>query len=529
MLLISGIDTTIVGIFNFREIAPYGVAITAVSFLAGIVQAMMAPLTQVFARLHARGETGSIVTTLHTTSFASTALLFAMALWLIALARPIFDIWVGPSIAAQAVPLFDVLLVAIAIRYSATSFTNYLVATGQQRKVMVTPVIEGLTNLIASVVGAYFLGALGVALGTLIGSLAGIGANCFHNFPRTLPRPSMRNDLIGSNLIKPVLCAVPLVAATALPLAVVLPAAAQGAIMLAATALTAVLVYREAARMRSRGPGEHSSRIRDDVACVIPAEGVLCSPSTIGAPELLSRIRQGLVVALGRNVTFNADGLIAFHGADFLSDPRFLHAYAEGMARCDGPVQLQWRVRVAIWAAQLGAKLNGDFVECGVNTGIFAGAIMDYLSFEKLTDRRFFLLDTFEGIPEAGLGADSKSSLEYRNSQYRNVYDVVRSYFSKYPNAVIVRGIIPATLPQVASERIAYLSIDMNVPEPEIAAGEYFWPKLVPGAPILLDDYNYRGFETQRAAWNAFAKRVGVDILPLPTGQGLLIKPPAAP
>jgi hypothetical protein len=43
---------------------------------------------------------------------------------------------------------------------------------------------------------------------------------------------------------------------------------------------------------------------------------------------------------------------------------------------------------------------------------------------------------------------------------------------------------------------------------------------------LLLDDHNYRGHEAQLRAWNDFARRHGVDILPLPTGQGLIVKPP---
>ena len=238
-------------------------------------------------------------------------------------------------------------------------------------------------------------------------------------------------------------------------------------------------------------------------------------------------MRQAVLALLGRNTTFNDDGLISFHGADFMADPRFQHAYREGVARYGSAVNVQWRVRVALWAAAQGLRLEGDFVECGVNTGILTGAIMDYFHWETLRDRKYFMLDTFEGIPLAGLSARSMESARKSNVEYRDVYTTVRSYFSKFPNAVIIRGVIPGTLAEVTSDKIAYLSIDLNVPEPEIAAGEHFWPRLAPGAVILLDDYNYSGYLDQRQAWNEFARRYGVDILPLPTGQGLIIKPPA--
>ncbi|MDC0108602.1 hypothetical protein OAI35_02750 [Paracoccaceae bacterium] len=57
-----------------------------------------------------------------------------------------------------------------------------------------------------------------------------------------------------------------------------------------------------------------------------------------------------------------------------------------------------------------------------------------------------------------------------------------------------------------------------------MAAISYFWDKLVVGAPVLLDDYAYKGYEYQKQAMDAFASDYGVSILSLPTGQGLLVK-----
>jgi hypothetical protein len=46
------------------------------------------------------------------------------------------------------------------------------------------------------------------------------------------------------------------------------------------------------------------------------------------------------------------------------------------------------------------------------------------------------------------------------------------------------------------------------------------------GAMILLDDYAYVGYGVQKAAMDVTAAVKGVTIASLPTGQGLLIKPP---
>ena len=65
----------------------------------------------------------------------------------------------------------------------------------------------------------------------------------------------------------------------------------------------------------------------------------------------------------------------------------------------------------------------------------------------------------------------------------------------------------------------------MNCAVPEIAAAEYFWDKLVSGAVIVLDDYGWVCHIEQKLAFDEFASRKNVQVLVLPTGQGLIFKP----
>src|SRR5256886_194527 len=78
---------------------------------------------------------------------------------------------------------------------------------------------------------------------------------------------------------------------------------------------------------------------------------------------------------------------------------------------------------------------------------------------------------------------------------------------------------------RVRAEKIAYLHLDMNCSAPEIAAIQFFWEPLVPGAFVLLDDYAYYGYLSQKIVMDQFAQEKGIKILSLPTGQGLLVKP----
>lgn len=222
---------------------------------------------------------------------------------------------------------------------------------------------------------------------------------------------------------------------------------------------------------------------------------------------------------------YNEDGLVSAHHPSFEDDPRFLAAYAAGKATGSWPHgDLRWRAHLVCWAAARGAGLPGDFVECGVNRGGYALTAMHYTGFPAL-GKRFFLLDTFEGLVAEQLGDDERAA-GLRGGGYTPCHAAVLRTFAPFGDSVrIIRGVVPETLSQVDASRIAFLSIDMNAREPEIAAAEFFWDRLVPGAAMLLDDYGWRKHAAQRLAFDAFARDRGVPLLALPTGQGLILKP----
>lgn len=225
-----------------------------------------------------------------------------------------------------------------------------------------------------------------------------------------------------------------------------------------------------------------------------------------------------------RPFRFSSDGLCTIHNADFVHEPRFLRAYNAGKATDSwGGVDPLWRAHVLCWAAQWAATLGGDFVECGVNRGGGSRMILDYLGGFP-AGRSFFLLDTFSGFVPTQLSKEEQVMVGEIYA-YNASLDFVTRTFLPFPCVKIIAGPVPDTLPQVGSSRIAFLSIDMNCVAPEIAAAEYFWSLLVPGAVVILDDYGFASHHLQKAAFDNLALQKGVSILSLPTGQGLIFKP----
>jgi O-methyltransferase len=226
------------------------------------------------------------------------------------------------------------------------------------------------------------------------------------------------------------------------------------------------------------------------------------------------------IIGTLRHTTYAEDGIIASRNNDFLFSGKFANAYKSGKATGSwGDMDLRWRVYVCCWAGQRAMSLPGDFVECGVNRGGMASAVMKYTNFSE-SDKIFYLLDTYCGIPE-----EMKSSSATLDFDYPDCYDDVCKTFSHVSNARIVRGAIPSTLPQVESQQIAYLALDMNSSSPEIAAAEFFWDKIVSGGLIVLDDYCYsKHFMDQKLAFDNLSHQLSTEVLALPTGQGIILK-----
>jgi O-methyltransferase len=238
----------------------------------------------------------------------------------------------------------------------------------------------------------------------------------------------------------------------------------------------------------------------------------------------------GLLPVL-REYSYNGSGLRTFGKATgFLMEPRFQRAHARG---CGGSHKKErytddnrWSVHVILWAATVAARLPGDFVECGDNTGMYSLAICDWLDFNTLP-KDFWLFDTFSAPPdEQMIEAERNGIGGWHNSEnYKDCFAKACANFAPWPRCRLVRGIVPQTLAAFPEDRqVAFLSLSTNIVVPEIAAIEFFWDRLVPGAVVLLDDYGWATHAAQKEAYDTFANAHGAMILSVPTGQGIIIR-----
>ncbi|MDB5495542.1 MAG: hypothetical protein JWP86_2879 [Phenylobacterium sp.] len=207
--------------------------------------------------------------------------------------------------------------------------------------------------------------------------------------------------------------------------------------------------------------------------------------------------------------------------APFLDDERFMTLEEKHAGLLPLP-NWHWNLQVVLWAVQRTEKVEGDLVELGVFKGHTTMFIAEYVEFQK-SAKRWFLYDTFDGIPEDQLneGWDGVNESVYKGAYS---YEEVAERFAPFPNIEVVRGRVPEILHEGCPDRISFLHIDLNNAPAEIAALDLLVDRLSPHGVLILDDYCWASARAQFDVERRWFSDRGLHVLPLPTGQGVFIK-----
>ena len=213
MLLISGLDTVIVGHFEFKATGFYAVAASLTNFVILTAGAVFGPLLPAASELAALGDHAAIASlTLRSTRFCAI-LLVLTGLPLLLYGYPILSLWVGADYARNSILFLEILTIANMIRLSMLPYFIIVIGNGLQRYGFIAAIGEAVVNFGASIALAYRFGAVGVAAGTLIGGVVGAGLHLFYTMAYTRDAiPVRRAEFILHGLARPVACVVPLFA-----------------------------------------------------------------------------------------------------------------------------------------------------------------------------------------------------------------------------------------------------------------------------------------------------------------------------
>ncbi len=178
----------------------------------------------------------------------------------------------------------------------------------------------------------------------------------------------------------------------------------------------------------------------------------------------------------------------------------------------------------------LGAdKMRALFLSATIVAGGIRGAVAELGVYKGGTakilctifpDRAVYLFDTFTGTPSQG--SDDKHVVgDFGDTSLELAKHVVG-----HAEARFIVGQFPATLtPEIANERFAFVHLDMDQQEPTQCALDFFWPRMVPGGVLVMDDYRWEFCLGATKAIDLFLSNLSVKPISMTGHQLILVKP----
>ena len=210
-LLINSMGLLIVGRFDLKMAGAYSIAMTAALVVLGFLGSSLSPLMTITAEKYAteagRKELPQVL--FKTTLLVSITLNLIFAA-IIGLYPELLQLWVGENFILTTGPILVVLVGAHCLRNIGAPYSLMLLATGLHKRALTSSLLEGASNVIASLIFGYKWGALGVAYGTLFGSIVGICTVLLFNTKSTPELTPKRLLYISQTIIIPILLFSPL-------------------------------------------------------------------------------------------------------------------------------------------------------------------------------------------------------------------------------------------------------------------------------------------------------------------------------
>ena len=165
--------------------------------------------------------------------------------------------------------------------------------------------------------------------------------------------------------------------------------------------------------------------------------------------------------------------------------------------------------------------LRGHVAECGVFTGGTAHLLSEVVE-RTASKTPLHLFDTFTGMPETRPPRDYHSAGHFGDTSLKQV----ERRLARYPFCQYHPGLIPDTFGEVSDvAAFSFAHVDVDIHASTLACLAWFWPRLVPGGAIVVDDYGFYPYRhAARLAVDEFFAGGKEEPIVLPTGQALILR-----
>lgn len=179
--------------------------------------------------------------------------------------------------------------------------------------------------------------------------------------------------------------------------------------------------------------------------------------------------------------------------------------------------------------------LPGAIIDCGVFKGT---SLVRFAGFRDLlgntNSHKIIGFDTFEDFPETEFEEDKKFRERFManaggSSISKDQLELVLERKGVNQNIVLVAGDINQTVPEYVknnpSLKISLLNLDTDIYEPAVTILEHFYPRLVKGGILLLDDYGEFPGETKAVDDYFSGKDIVIKKSPFSMTPCYIVKP----
>ena len=210
MFLINGLDIVIVGHFQYQDTGFYAIASGAANFMMAIVSSIFGPLIPAISSMQAGTTPGRLGDLCVKATRYCALLLCLLGLPLVVGAYPLLSLWVGKRYAMHSAFYLQVLVAGNIVRHLSMPYLVAVIATGKQRQATAATVAEACLNIVLSIWLVQRIGAVGVAVGTLVAAFVSIGVHLTVSIPHTQDAIFFhRRRYLGQGLLRALLVVTP--------------------------------------------------------------------------------------------------------------------------------------------------------------------------------------------------------------------------------------------------------------------------------------------------------------------------------
>jgi len=151
---------------------------------------------------------------------------------------------------------------------------------------------------------------------------------------------------------------------------------------------------------------------------------------------------------------------------------------------------------------------EGEVAEIGVLHGALSYQI------RATTGKPIHLFDSFEGLSEP----TEKDNAGHKGAMAVSL-ETVKQNLSDFPDIKYYKGFVPERFNEVKDLRFSFVYIDVDLYQPARDSLEFFYPRMLKGGIIMIDDYGFNTFTGCKKAVDEISEKLGFKIIPLSSGQ----------